>query len=269
MSRAARAGFLAAMLAFCLGPIYWELVVSLKGVEDPIGSGNPWWPEAATAAHYSGLLHSALFGHWMLNTLLVVGVTILVSLVCSLLAAYALAFLRVPLGRGIVLAFLATYLLPQGVLFVPLGRMMARLHLTDSPGALMITYPSLVIPFATWVLWSLFRSLPGELLDHARLEGAGLAATFRHVLLPLSLPAVAAVSLFAVAVVFNDFLYAFTFLGRPESTTLMGGIGAFNVDLQDPGFTFAAILLGGAPPALLCAFFADTYARGLGAGFID
>ncbi len=269
MTRAVRAAFLVAMLGFCLAPIYWELVVSLKGVEDPVGSGNPWWPEAATLAHYGALVHSSLFGHWVLNTVLVAGVTILLSLACSCLAAFALAFLDVPLGRGIVLAFFATYLLPQGVLFVPLARLMARLHLIDSPVALMITYPSLVIPFATWVMWSFFRSLPPELIDHARLEGAGVVATLRHVLLPLALPAVAAVSLFAIAVVFNDFLYAFTFIGHPENTTLMGGIGAFNVDLQDPGFTFAAILLGGAPVALLCAFFADTYARGLGTGFID
>lgn len=264
-----RAGCLALLVAFAAMPLYWMVVTSLKGEANPLGSGDPWWPAAPTLAHYAGLLRSALFGRWMLNTLVVVLATVLVSLVSSLLAAYALAYLEVPFSRSIVLAFFATYLVPQGVLFVPLVRVLSRLRLTNSVAALAVTYPGLVIPFGTWVLWSLFRSLPPDLVEHARIEGAGVVAILHRVLLPLAWPGLAAVGLFALAVVFNDFLYAFTFIASADATTLMGGIGITNADIGDPGFEFAAIVLGMAPVALACAFFADVYARGLGTGIID
>ena len=117
----------------------------------------------------------------MLNTAVVTGATLLVSLVSSLLAAYALAYLDVPFSRGIVLALFATYLVPQGVLFVPLVRTLSRLHLTNTLVSLILTYPGLVIPFGTWVLWSLFVSLPPDLVDTARIEGAGVLAVLRRV----------------------------------------------------------------------------------------
>lgn len=269
LGRTLRAGFLALLVAFAVMPLYWMIVTSLKGEPNPLGSGNPWWPAEPTLEHYAALLHSPLFGRWMLNTLAVTAATLVISLVSSLLAAYALAYLDVPFSRGIVLALFATYLIPQGVLFVPLVRTLSLLHLTNGVGSLVLTYPGLVIPFGTWVLWSLFNSLPRDLFENAQIEGAGVLAVVYRILLPLSWPALAAVGIFAVAVVFNDFLYAFTFIARADSTTLMGGIGITNADLGDPGFEFAAIVLGMAPVALACTFFADAYARGLGTGIID
>jgi multiple sugar transport system permease protein len=268
LAKTLRPAYLTLLLAFSLMPLYWMIVTSLKGEANPLGSGNPWWPGEPTLAHYADLLRSPLFGRWMLNTLAVTVATLLVSFVASLLAAYALAYLDVPFSRGIVLGLFATYLIPQGVLFVPLVRVLRLLHLTDSIVSLIVTYPGLVIPFGTWVLWSFFNSLPRDLIENARLEGAGAVAVLRWVLLPLAWPALAAVGIFVVAVVFNDFLYAFTFIARADSTTLMGGIGITNADLGDPGFEFAAIVLGMAPVALACTLFADAYARGLGTGII-
>jgi hypothetical protein len=105
----------------------------------------------------------------------------------------ALAYVDVPFSRGIVLGFFATYLIPQGVLFVPLVRMLRSLRLTDSVLSLIVTYPGLVIPFGTWVLWSFFNSLPRDLIENARIEGAGVVAVLRWVLRPLAWPALAAV----------------------------------------------------------------------------
>jgi multiple sugar transport system permease protein len=147
--------------------------------------------------------------------------------------------------------------------------MLSRLHLTNSLWALVLTYPSLVIPFGTWVLWSFFRQLEPEVVEQARLEGAGLLATIGRVLVPVALPPLAAVAIFAVAIVFNDFLYAFAFINRSEAMTLTGAVSATNVDIGDPGPFFAAIMLGTFPIALACGFFADTYARGLGTGVVE
>jgi ABC-type glycerol-3-phosphate transport system permease component len=119
------------------------------------------------------------------------------------------------------------------------------------------------------VLWSFFRGLPGDLVDLARTEGAGTAALLGRVLLPLALPALAAVALFGVAIVLNDYLYAFAFITDQRSQTIVGAVGSTSTDISDSGTLFAAVLAGIAPVAVACAFFADTYARGLGAGVME
>jgi multiple sugar transport system permease protein len=269
IARIARPAFLAALLAFSLVPFWWMVVASVKPGDAQLTIGNPWWFEGFEVAGYTGLVADSVFRDWMLNTLLVLVATVLISVVASALAAYALAYLEVPHGRSLVLVFFATYLVPQGVLFLPLVREMARLHLLNSPAALIATFPSLIIPFGTWVLWSFFRSVPRDLVDVARLEGAAPLALLGRVLVPMAWPSLAAVGLFAVAIVFNDFLYSFTLIQSQQQTTLMAGVGLLSTDLGETGPTFAAVLVGVAPIALACAFFADSFARGLGTGIID
>lgn len=261
--------FLGVMVIFAVLPIYWMLVASLKAGKQQLVAGNPWWPDNFTVEHYRGLLSSPDFGRLVLNTGVVTGATIVISLVASTLAALVLVYYRLPRSRGIALSLFASYLLPPGVLFLPIALMLTRIHLTDSLLALIVTYPSLVIPFGTWVLWMFFNRIPSDLLDLARAEGASPMQVLRYVLLPLSVPALAAVGLFAVAVVFNDYLYTFTLNSDPSSMTLMADVGSNLVDIDDPGPTFAEIMLGVAPVALLCAFFADTYAKGFGTGVVE
>lgn len=261
--------FLGAMLVFAVLPIYWLLVASLKSGKQQLVSGNPWWPDNFTLEHYWGLLSSPDFGRLALNTAIVTGATIVISLVASTLAAFALAYYRLPRSRTIALSLFASYLLPPGVLFLPIALMLSRLRLSNSLLALVVTYPSLVIPFGTWVLWMFFNRLPNDVLDVARSEGASPMQVLRYVVVPLSMPALAAVGLFAVAVVFNDYLYSFTLVSDPSSMTVMADVGSNLVDIDDPGPTFAEIMLGVAPVALLGAFFADTFSRGLGTGVVE
>jgi multiple sugar transport system permease protein len=263
------AAFLGVMVAFAILPLYWMLVVSLKPGKQQLIAGFPWWPENVTFEHYIGLLSSPDFGRLVLNTAVVTVASVVISLVASTLAAFALAFYRPRGSRGIALSLFASYLLPAGVLFLPIALMLTMLHLTNSVLALIVTYPSLVIPFGTWVVWTFLNRLPSDLLDLARAEGASPLQVLRYVLLPLSGPALAAVGLFAVAVVFNDYLYSFTLVSDPNSMTLMADVGSNLLDIDDPGPTFAEIMLGLVPVAFLFAFFADTYARGLGTGVVE
>jgi ABC-type glycerol-3-phosphate transport system permease component len=268
--RLAVGGFLGIMLAFSAAPLYWMLVVSLKGGKTQLISGNPWWPGAQfTLDNYAQVLGDRDFGRLILNTALVTLATIAISLGASVLAALGLAFYRLRLSNAIALALFASYLLPQGVLFVPLAVMLSRLHLYGGIAALLIVYPTLVIPFGTWVLWTYFRRLPADLLDNARAEGAGALRVLRDVLVPLSWPAVAAVVLFGAAVVFNDYLYTFTLVSEHQNMTLMADVGSNLLDIDDPGPTFAEILLGVGPVAFACALFADVFGKGLGAGVIE
>lgn len=267
---AGRALFLGALVVFALLPFQWMLVASLKPGDEQLLRGNPWWVGAPYWTNYLSLADpSGPFRHWLMNTVLVLAATLGISLVASLLAAFALAYMRVPLARGLAVALFATYLLPQGVLFLPLVNMLSRLHLLNSPLTLMLTYPGLVIPFGTWVLWSFFRGLPRDLVDLARVEGAGTASLLGRVVLPLALPALAAITLFGVAIVFNDYLYAFAFISDERSQTVVAALGSTSTDINDAGTLFAAVLVGVAPLAIMCAFFADTYARGLGSGVIE
>ncbi|GAC1655296.1 MAG: carbohydrate ABC transporter permease [Candidatus Dormibacteraceae bacterium] len=266
---AALALFLLLLVVFALAPFQWMLVASLKPSDTQLIYGNPWWTWTPDWSNYAGLLTSEVFGRWMGNTAVVIAGTLAISLPASLLAAYALAYLRVPYSRSIVGVLFATYLLPQGLLFLPLVRMLSGVGLLNTPLALIVTYPGLIIPFGTWVLWTFFRELPSDLVDFARLEGARDLQILLQVILIPALPAIAAVALFAVAIVFNDYLYAFAFVSNPAGQTLVAAVGSTSVDIGDSGFVFAAILFGIAPLALFCAFFADTYARGLGSGILD
>jgi multiple sugar transport system permease protein len=267
--RAGWALFLGVMVVFAVLPLYWMLVVSLKTGKSQLVAGNPWWPETFTLEHYQQLLSDPGFGRLILNTAVVTGSTVVISLVASTIAAFALAYYRTRRARGTALALFSSYLLPPGVLFLPIALMLTRLHFTDSVLALVVTYPSLVIPFGTWVMWMFFNRLPADVLDLARVEGARPIQVLRHVVLPLSMPALADVALFAVDVVFNDYLYTFTLVNDPHGTTLMADVGSNLIDIDDPGPTFAEIMLGVAPIALLCAFFADTFSMGLGTGVVE
>jgi len=267
---AARWAVLAPMVVLSMAPVVWMAQAALKPGDRPLAAGNPWWPDQPTLDNVAGLLRDPQFGHWALNTALVTGGTLVIGLVTSLLAGYALSYLGVPHSRSLVLVFFATYLLPQAVLFIPLLRMLSRLHLLNSPAALVLTYPSMVIPFGTWVVWSFLRRLPPDLVDSARADGAGVYATVVHVLLPVVWPALATVGLYAVAVVFNDYLYTTTFIQEPSGQTITGALGALiTADIDNPGRSFAAAMLATAPLAIACAFFADTFARGLSTGIIE
>jgi multiple sugar transport system permease protein len=267
---AARWVVLPPMLVLSVAPIFWMAVAALKPAGAPLAVGNPWWPERPTLDNFAQLFGDPQFGQWMLNTVLVTAGTLLIALLASLLAAYALTYLDIPYSRSIVLVFFVTYLLPQAVLFIPLLRVLSRLHLLNSPAALVLTYPSMVIPFGTWVVWSFVRRLPRDLVDAARADGAGVYATIVDILLPVLWPALATVGLFAVAVVFNDYLYTSTFIQESSGQTITGALGALiTADIDNPGRSFAAAMLATTPLALICAFFADAFARGLSTGIIE
>lgn len=253
---------LGAALVVALVPFYWMVLISLTQTSEMVSYANPWVPASdSSIANYASLLTSSRFARWMLNTLIVTAGSVLIALVASLAAAFAIVRMRVRLGHGLLAILLATYVFPQTVLALPLLLMMSQLHLENTVFALLLAYPGLVIPFGTWALWSLLsRDDFREVLEQARMEGAAGFALVRHVLLPLALPSLAAVAIFGVAIAFNDYLYLFALITGDQATTVMGGVETTNVDVENPGFNFAAMLLGAAPLALLCAWYAERYA---------
>src|SRR5260370_7974228 len=137
------------MVVFAVLPLYWMLVVSLKTRNSQLVSGTPWWPDNFTLEHYGGLLTDPNFGRLVLNTAAATGATLVISLVASTLAAFALAFYRLPRSRSIALSLFVSYLLPPGVLFLPIALMLSPLHLTNPLLPPLTPYPTPPIPFAT------------------------------------------------------------------------------------------------------------------------
>lgn len=270
LPRSARVVLLGPFVVFSLAPFQWMVVASLKPGDEQLISGNPWWAGSPDWANYTRLLEpGASFRYWLANTVIVLVATLAISLVASVMAAYALAYLEPPFHTSLPVVLFATYLLPQSVLFLPLVGMLSRAHLLNSLWALVLTYPALVIPFGTWVLWTFFRALPRDMVDLARVEGAGTVAILLRLLLPPAAPALATVALFAVAIVFNDYLYAFAFLSDERSQTIVAALGSTSTDINDAGTLFAGVLIGLAPIAVVCALFAESYGRGLTAGISE
>lgn len=265
--RAARAAFLAAMVVVALAPFYWMAIVSLTHSAEMTTLANPLLPAPdSSLASYGDVLASPQFGRWMLNTAVVTAGSVAIALLASLAAALGLARIGGGWSRRLLVLLLGCYAIPQTVLALPLLVMMSALHLANTVVALLLAYPGLVIPFGTWALWSLLtRDGVRDLLDLARIEGAAGVRLLRDVLLPLTLPTLAAVTVFAVAIVFNDYLYLFTLITGDQATTVMGGVETTNVDVENPGYDFAAMLLGTGPIALVCAWFAERYTRTLAA----
>ncbi|HEV2358168.1 MAG TPA: ABC transporter permease subunit [bacterium] len=271
---------LALLAAYSIFPIYMLTVESLKTVnEDQFG--NPLYVRQTSFEWYNGLFedeewvtsggmtrHTVPFLHWALNTAIVFSVALVLVLGTSLAAAYALARLRPPGWQWWRRAMLATFLVPQTLLFLPLFQVVFRLHLDDSLLSLVLTYPMLAIPFCVWLLSAYFQKLAPEIEESAYIEGAGRWTAFTRIVLPISWPVLVAAGLFALGVMSSDFMLAGVFLPNQWHQTIAAGMATMNVSLEDLSVV-AGINAGGLPVLLIAALLARTYTRGLTAAMIE
>ncbi len=257
---------LASFLVFLLFPFYWMLVTALKPNRDLYNLAlNPLWTGSPTLDHLRRLLWETHFLLWMRNTLVIsVGATAL-SLAASLLAAYAIGRLRFR-GSGVLgIAIFLTYLVPPVILFIPLSRIVSSLGLWDRPAALVLTYPTFLVPFCVWLLLGYFRTIPQELEDCARVDGANRVQVMRYVTFPLALPGILSCLIFAFTLSWNEYLYALVFLSSTDQKTVPVGLATELVtgDVFQWGPLMAGALLGSVPVALAYSFFVEHYVAAL------
>src|SRR5512144_2249737 len=196
-------------VVFLLFPFYWMSIVSFKPTNDLFDlKFNPFWIQKFTLENYTYMFRETSFTEWLKNTLIVSVVSIAISLTCSIFAGYALARLRFPgsnfLGVGIFLA----YLVPPTLLFLPLAQVIAALGLYNTYWALILTYPTQLIPFASWLLMGYFRTIPKEIEESALADGCTRLQTLFRIILPLALPGVLSAGIFCFTLCWNEFLYA-------------------------------------------------------------
>ncbi|HVE49378.1 MAG TPA: carbohydrate ABC transporter permease [Casimicrobiaceae bacterium] len=257
---------LIAFLIVLLFPFYWMVITTLKPNEELISrEGNPFWVNNPTLAHVKKLLFDTAYPEWLWNTLLIAGVSTFLSIACSVLAAYAIERLRFRGSRYVGMSIFLAYLVPPSILFIPLATMVFKLGLFDSRFALILTYPTFLIPFCTWLLMGYFRSIPFELEECALVDGASRWQILSRIVLPLAVPGLISAGIFAFTLSWNEFIYALTFISSSESKTVPVGVITELVegDVYHWGSLMAGALFGSLPVAILYSFFVEYYVSGL------
>src|SRR5215204_1584787 len=222
----------------------------------------------ATTEHVTFLFRETNYPTWLLNTLLVGGAVVGITLLLALPAGYALARLAGGWGQSAGVAIFLIYLIPPTLLFLPLSRLITQLDLKDSLWSLILIYPSFTVPFATWLLMGFFKTIPQELEDAALIDGASRLKALFLIILPISLPGILTAVIFAFSLCVNEFIYAFTFISTSEQRTVSAGIpnDLIRGDVFFWQSLMAATLIPAIPLALLYTAFLDRFIKGFTGG---
>lgn len=271
-------GPFAIVLAF---PFYWALTTTFKRDLDLYNTqhvpylyndahGHSRWAfwHEMTFSHVSFLFKHTQYPTWLENTVIVGVAVVAITLVLALPAGYALARLSGGWGQTAGVGIFLVYLVPPTLLFLPLSRLIAELHLRDTLWAMILVYPSFTVPFATWLLMGFFKTIPQELEDAALVDGCSRLRALWRIVFPVSLPGILTVVIFAFSLCVNEFIYAFTFTSSTAERTLAAGVP--NELIRGDVFFWqslmAAVLIPSIPLALLYNSFLDRFIKGFTGG---
>ena len=266
--------FLILFVIFFLTPPIYMFITSLKSSAEIGAITNPWFVYKPTLENYAALLGSAQYLTFFKNSAIVSTVVVIVTMLISVPAAFALARMKfwgsTALGMGVFL----TYLIPETLLFIPLFKIFAfvqdltGIEMMNHYWVLMVIYPTLTVPFCTWIMIGYFASIPKELDEAALIDGAGYFQMLTKIFIPVALPGIIAATIFAFTVSWADFLYPMAFTTSADQLVLPAGIVTILIrgDVYAWGQIMAACLLGALPPLLIYAFLMDYYIAGLTAG---
>jgi multiple sugar transport system permease protein len=261
-------GPFAIVLAF---PFYWMLITSLRTDTDLYDLEQvpfKFNADSPTLANYRFLFEETDYRQWLENTVIVGVVVVGITLVLALPAGYALARLSGRWGQSVGVGIFLTYLVPPTLLFLPLSRVIADLDLNDRLWSLILVYPSFTVPFSTWLLMGFFKTIPPELEDAALVDGASRLGALGRVVFPLSLPGILTVVIFSFSLVFNEFIYALTFISNSETRTVSSAVPTELIrgDVFYWGALMAATLIPAIPLALLYNAFLNRFIAGFTGG---
>ena len=258
---------LACFLIVLLFPFYWMAITAVKSNEELYNyrDYNPFWVASPTLANINRLLFETDYPRWLMITMTVAVVATFLSLFASVLAAYSIQRLRFRGSNYVGLAIYLAYLVPPSILFIPLATMVFQLGLFDRPLALILTYPTFLIPFCTWLLIGYFKSIPYELEECALIDGASRLQILWKITLPLAVPGLISAGIFAFTLSWNEFIYALAFIQSAENKTVPVAILTQLVegDVYHWGSLMAGALLGSIPVAIFYSFFVEYYVSSL------
>jgi multiple sugar transport system permease protein len=250
-----------------LFPFYWMAITSFKPNAElyDYKKYNPFWIGSPTLQHIKHLLFDTAYPRWLMTTMGVAIASTTLSLFSSVLAAYAIQRLRFKGSQYVGLGIYLAYLVPPSILFIPLATTIYQLGLFDSPLALILTYPTFLVPFSTWLLIGYFKSIPYELEECALIDGATRLQILRRITLPLAVPGLISAGIFSFTLSWNEFIYALAFIQSSEKKTVSVAILTELVsgDVYQWGSLMAGSLLGSLPVAIFYSFFVDYYVSSL------
>jgi multiple sugar transport system permease protein len=266
--------FLILFVIFFLTPPVYMLITSLKTSQEISAITNPWWIYDPTLSNYKELLGSGTFLTFFKNSAIVSVSVVIITMLISVPAAFALSRMKFWGSTALATGVFLTYLIPETLLFIPLFKMMAvfneytGIELINRWWVLLILYPTLTVPFCTWIMIGYFASIPKELDEAALIDGATWTQTLMKIFIPVALPGLIAATIFAFTVSWAQFLYPLAFTTSESQLVLPVGIITTLIkgDVFNWGQIMTGALLGAAPPLIIYAFLMDYYIAGLTAG---
>ncbi|HEU5017948.1 MAG TPA: carbohydrate ABC transporter permease [Pseudolabrys sp.] len=254
---------LSIILFVLLFPFYWMGLTAIKPDNQLIdlNTYNPFWTWNPTFQHIHRLLFDTEYPLWLWNTMFIAISATVLSIIASVLAAYAIVRLRYKGAQWVGGAIFLAYLVPPSILFIPLSTVVFQYGLFDTPFALILTYPTILIPFTTWLLMGYFKTIPYELEECALIDGASRWQILIRIVLPLAVPGLISAFIFCFTLCWNEFIYALTFLSSaPKKTVPVAIVTALeDGDVYHWGSIMAGALIGSLPLVILYAFFVDHY----------
>jgi len=248
------------------------LITSFKTNSDLYSVTNVpfWFSDAPTLEHFRYLFEQTLFARWLLNSLIIGLCVLAITLVTALPAGYSLARTPGRSGENLGIGIFLTYLVPPTLLFLPLSRVVSELGLQDSLWSLVVVYPTFTIPFCTWLLMGFFKSVPREIEEAAIVDGCTVVGAFVKTVLPLSLPAILTVVIFAFTLTMQEFVYALTFISSSDEKPVTLGVATDLVrgDIFYWGELMAAALIASVPVAIAYNLFLDRFISGITGGAV-
>jgi multiple sugar transport system permease protein len=270
--------YLAALgfMAFAGFPFYWMFLTAFKQNRDLyVGATDlshvPWiFNDPPTLEHLRLLFGQTDFPRWVLNTLVVVVVVVVITVAVAVPAGYSLARLAGRWGERMGMGIFFTYLIPPTLLFIPFSRLVSLLGLQNSLGSLILIYPTMTIPFCTWLVMGFLRSVPWEIEEQAMIDGYSRLAVILKVAPRLIVPGILTVVVFTFTLVLQEFVYALTFISSVERMTVSLGVPVALVrgDVYHWGALMAAALFTSIPLAILYNLFIDRFIQGFTMGAV-
>jgi multiple sugar transport system permease protein len=250
---------------FLLLPFYWMIVTTFKSQAELLNTPNPFLIYHFTFSHITDLLTQTEYGHWFANTLFVsVGATV-VSVFISYIAAYAIIRLRFPGWQAVSTAIFLAYIVPPAILFIPLATIIIQLHWFDRLWALIPIYATFLVPFCTWLLIGFLKTVPRELEEAARVDGASNVAILWRIIFPIAIPGLISAAIFSFTLSWNEYLYALVYMSSSGNKTVSVGMTTELIrgDVFQWGQLMAGALIGVLPAVLVYFFFVEYYVAGL------
>ena len=271
----AQGSFYAAVIAlvvFAAFPFYWMLITTFKADGDlyDLKSIPYWFNTAPTLEHIEYLFADTLFVQWLANSALIGLCVVVITLLVALPAGYSLARMSGRTAETLGIGIFLTYLVPPTLLFLPLSRVVSQLGLQDSLWSLVVVYPTFTIPFCTWLLMGFFKSVPREIEEAAIVDGCTVMGAFVKTVLPLSLPAILTVVIFAFSLTMQEFVYALTFISSSDEKPVTLGVATDLIrgDIFYWGELMGAALIASVPVAIAYNLFLDRFISGITGGAV-